>query len=178
MIFANIDADVTVSLCFNMDGLPIFNSSAFQFWPILANVFEFPNIRPFAVAVWSGEGKPLMNGYLRDFVNKLKSILTNGVKIGNNMIRIKIKAFICDTPARAFIKGVYYLRFRMLSIVNCSVTVCDHSIALYRERERPVFSCSVWGMYSTRTSNVDTHAELVHTAYIQSGIRLPNNFKY
>lgn len=39
MLFANTQSNATVNLCFNMDGLPLFNSSKYQFWPILANVF-------------------------------------------------------------------------------------------------------------------------------------------
>lgn len=41
MIFANVknNAISEFSLCFNLDGLPIFNSSKFEFWPILGKIF-------------------------------------------------------------------------------------------------------------------------------------------
>lgn len=39
MIFANLNINLRISLCINMDGLPLFNSSKYQFWPILARVF-------------------------------------------------------------------------------------------------------------------------------------------
>lgn len=68
---------------------------------------EFPTIHPFTVGIWCGEGKPNVNEFLRKFVDELKIILNTGIAIKNFVIRIKIKCFICDTPARAFIKGVY-----------------------------------------------------------------------
>lgn len=109
-----------------MDGLPLFNSSKYQFWPILANVFgklyiliqetvyftyhetkilDYPQIRPFVIAIWCGEGKAPVNEYLAQFVTELKSLLETGIVINNHKIYVKIKAFICDTPARAYIKG-------------------------------------------------------------------------
>lgn len=36
--FLKLDRDLSVRLIFNVDGLPIFNSSQLQFWPILASV--------------------------------------------------------------------------------------------------------------------------------------------
>lgn len=107
MIFANITADLRLDICFNMDGLPLFNSSTYQFWPILAGFFGFPWIKPFVVSIWCGQGKPSVNEYLKKFVHELKSILENGVEIKNHIIRIGIKGFFLDTPARAYIKGVY-----------------------------------------------------------------------
>lgn len=71
------------------------------------NTLEFPQIRPFTIAIWCGEGKPVLNEYLAQFVGELKSLLTTGISIRNHMVHVKIKAFICDTPARAFVKGIF-----------------------------------------------------------------------
>lgn len=38
IVFVNLDRDLDIELKFNIDGLPIFISSRFQFWPILASV--------------------------------------------------------------------------------------------------------------------------------------------
>lgn len=38
-----------ISLNINVDGLPVFNSSRYQFWPILCTIFEIPNLAPFVV---------------------------------------------------------------------------------------------------------------------------------
>lgn len=37
-LLANCKRDLTIHLDFNFDGLPIFNSSTFQFWPILSTI--------------------------------------------------------------------------------------------------------------------------------------------
>lgn len=66
---------------------------------------------PFAVGIWCGEGKPAVNEYLRDFVDELKFLLTNEISINGHTIKTKIRNFVCDTPARAYIKGWYLLEF-------------------------------------------------------------------
>lgn len=38
-VFFSLDRDLGIELKFNIDGLPIFNSSQIQFWPILASVY-------------------------------------------------------------------------------------------------------------------------------------------
>lgn len=67
---------------------------------------DFPRIRPIVIAIWCGEGKCVLNEYLAQFVEELNQLLRTGIKINNYTIRIKIKCFICDTPARAYIKGI------------------------------------------------------------------------
>lgn len=37
-IFSGLDRDVSVRLNFNIDGLPLYNSSKISFWPILASI--------------------------------------------------------------------------------------------------------------------------------------------
>lgn len=37
-IFSTLPRDISISLNFNIDGLPLFNSSKISFWPILASV--------------------------------------------------------------------------------------------------------------------------------------------
>lgn len=38
VVFSKISRDLCIELKINMDGLPIFNSSKFQYWPILASI--------------------------------------------------------------------------------------------------------------------------------------------
>lgn len=38
-IFSTLNRDISISLNFNIDGLPLFNSSKISFWPILASIF-------------------------------------------------------------------------------------------------------------------------------------------
>lgn len=57
------------------------------------------------VAIWCGEGKAVLNEYLTPFTNELISLLRTDIVINNKKIRVSIKAFICDTLARSYIKG-------------------------------------------------------------------------
>lgn len=69
-----------------------------------------PNIKPFVVAIWCGEGKPTcVNEYIAQFVDELNALVLNGILINENHINVLIRCFICDTPARAFLKGVFSL---------------------------------------------------------------------
>lgn len=38
-MFSTIDHDIAISLNFNVDGIPLYNSSKISFWPILASIF-------------------------------------------------------------------------------------------------------------------------------------------
>lgn len=67
---------------------------------------ELPHIHPLDVAIWCGNTKPTdLNEYLKRFVDEMNHLLENGTLINNHRITIRIRCFICDTPARAFLKG-------------------------------------------------------------------------
>lgn len=58
------------------------------------------------IAIWCGDSKPSdCNAYLSEFVTELKHLLENGLKVNDHEIVIRIRCFICDTPARALLKG-------------------------------------------------------------------------
>lgn len=38
LIFCSLDRDISISLNFNIDGLPLYNSSKISFWPILSSI--------------------------------------------------------------------------------------------------------------------------------------------
>lgn len=102
-----ISKPITISLTFNMDGLPIFKSSKDEFWPVLFNINEMPAIRPMVVGVYHGKAKASsLDGYLTPFVDELKLIVENGIIVNSNQITVKIRCFVCDSPARAFVKGL------------------------------------------------------------------------
>lgn len=64
------------------------------------------HIKPMVIAIWSGEGKPtVLNEFLEPFVNELNDLLRDGISINGHQIAICVRCFICDSPARAFIKG-------------------------------------------------------------------------
>lgn len=64
-----IDVPSKICLNFNFDGLPIFNSSSKEFWPILCTIFERPDVQPLVIGIYLGVGKPKqIDEYFNDFV--------------------------------------------------------------------------------------------------------------
>lgn len=107
-LFSNISEAITISLSINFDGLPIFKSSKDEFWPILFNIAEMPEVKPMVIGIYCGKSKPSnLGAYLMPLVDEFNSIMSCGVHIMGHKITVKIRSFICDSPARAFIKGVH-----------------------------------------------------------------------
>lgn len=69
------------------------------------------------IAVWCGNGKPIdCNVFLSEFVEELKHLLDDGLCVNNHKITIHISCFICDTPARSFLKGDFESVFHNIYI--------------------------------------------------------------
>lgn len=98
-----------VSLKFNMDGLPVCRSSKVELWPILCSITEYPSHQPIIIGIYCGMTKPkVLNEYLRQFVDDLKGLLQKGILIdAKTHVKVAIHCFICDTPARSFVKGKF-----------------------------------------------------------------------
>lgn len=96
----------SISILFNIDGLPLYNSSSQQFWPILGLIMHNDyESNPFIVAVFSGDSKPQnVNAFLEDFVQETITLNQNGLIFGQKNFKIEIVGLSCDTPARSFIK--------------------------------------------------------------------------
>lgn len=98
----------TLTFSFNIDGTPVTNSGGPQFWPILGNIvniFKPPEV--FVVGIYSGTSKPNdRNIFLSKFVDELKFLSENGFEWKSHIYNVQIKAFVCDAPALAYIKGV------------------------------------------------------------------------
>uniref|UniRef100_A0A182S0E5 Transposase domain-containing protein n=1 Tax=Anopheles funestus TaxID=62324 RepID=A0A182S0E5_ANOFN len=89
----------------SIDGLPLFKGSPSSFWPILINVQEIPILSPMIVAMFHGITKPPeLEQYLRPFVEEMNEVLDNGIPIKNRVVRVRLRAFISDSPARSYIK--------------------------------------------------------------------------
>ncbi len=94
-----------VQLQFNVDGIPLFKSSNMQLWPILCFVKLSGVHKPFVVAAFCGTKKPAdINDFLFDFVNELKQLQQIGLMKNGNLHDVLIHSFVCDAPARAFLK--------------------------------------------------------------------------
>lgn len=99
----------TLKLQFNIDGLPLFKSSKVQFWLILALVNCDYNNEAFIVGLFCGISKPKsVFEYLRTFIIDLTQLLANGIICDSRKFEVIASSFVCDAPARAFVKNGYF----------------------------------------------------------------------
>ncbi|XP_039503150.1 uncharacterized protein LOC120459779 [Pimephales promelas] len=94
----------TLELSFNVDGLPLFKSSGKSMWPVLCAVMLSP-VTIFPTTLTCGLKKPTDLGFLEDTVKDLAEILTNGLDYRGRNIKVTVRCFVCDAPARAMIKN-------------------------------------------------------------------------
>lgn len=93
-----------IELSFNVDGVPLFKSTLSGFWPILG---MYEGYQPFTIALWYGVGKPEpLEEYIEEFLQEVKLLLESGFHYKGKHYGVTIKAFICDAPARAYLKCV------------------------------------------------------------------------
>lgn len=105
----NVHAEMLpqVMIDINIDGLPIFKSSSGQVWPILGLIKSLPVKNPFVIGIYYGNSKPCdVHEYLSFFIEDVCSLRETGVNYSGINIPVDISAFICDAPARAFIKQI------------------------------------------------------------------------
>ena len=97
----------TVELQFNIDGLPLYRSSPGEFWPILCMISNVSVKLPFPIGIYFGVQKPTnCKDYLTPFLAEVKDILREGITYCDKMYAVKLLCFICDAPARAFVKSI------------------------------------------------------------------------
>lgn len=108
-LFPDLKKKTSISLMINIDGLPLHKSSKIEFWPILFIISEFPEKGVSVIGIYSGEKKANAVDLLSTFVKEAKDIIENGIMINGHVLNIKIKCFICDTPARTYIKGEFIM---------------------------------------------------------------------
>ena len=90
----------------NVDGLPLCKSSSSQVYPILANIVGFQELVEM-IGIYHGNEKPQnANEFLNDFVKEAIELVRNGFSYSSQHFSVEIKAFICDAPAKSFIKFV------------------------------------------------------------------------
>lgn len=98
-----------LELMVGIDELPITKNPPSQLWPILgyfSNITEI-NVNVFIIGCYYGKSKPEdSNEFLQEFVNELCSIINIGIAFNNVYIKVKLKALICDTPAKSYILNV------------------------------------------------------------------------
>ncbi|XP_031350255.1 uncharacterized protein LOC116178316 isoform X1 [Photinus pyralis] len=99
--------DDKIELSFNVDGIPLFKSSKLQLWPILGLIKNTnSSIRPFVISVFCGKNKPKpIDTFLNPFIEELSALLKHGFFNDNKHFQVNVHCFVCDAPARAYLKG-------------------------------------------------------------------------
>ena len=112
-----------LQLKIGIDGVPIHkDGKKMQLWPILIATEEIP---PLVVALWYGETKPSsIHDFLHKFLEELQRPRNTGLIIKQRQFFVSIKCFICDAPARAFVKQIKYHNGRQ-SCERCQIVGCD-----------------------------------------------------
>jgi len=103
-----------ITLQFNCDGAPVFNSSKFSIWPLVCGINELPtalrNCNMMLHTLWFGRVKPCTTTFLQPFVSEITDLYNNGFRfvkssVGQEQI-INVSATLCisDAPARAMLQ--------------------------------------------------------------------------
>lgn len=99
-----IESNDIIKCNINIDGIPLFKSSSEQFWPIM---LKFSNFRPALVALYCGGKKPQpVDEFLKDFLEEYKELSQDGLLVNGKRLGVLIISFICDAPARSFLKCI------------------------------------------------------------------------
>jgi len=103
-----------ITLQFNCDGAPVFNSSKFSIWPLVCGINELPtslrNSNMMLHTLWFGRVKPCVTTFLQPFVSEITDLYNNGFRFVKSsfgqerIINVSATLCICDAPARAMLQ--------------------------------------------------------------------------
>lgn len=95
-----------IILDFNIDGVPISKSSNSGFWMILFKVYNIRDAPVSTVGIYHGYKKPqCFSDFIRPHIIELKELLAH-FSFNGKIIKIKVRAYICDAPAKALLSGI------------------------------------------------------------------------
>lgn len=160
----------SIELIFNVDGIPLFKSSSKEVWPILCKVFNHPDVyAPFAVAIYCGDGKPRnVHRYLEKFVEEINELQRHGFFLGEQHFDVNIKAFICDRPARSFLKCI---------INHGGFYACERcTVRGNRKENRTIYSATLGEPRSDATFRAQTNSHHHHGISPLTRIEPPIDF--
>lgn len=96
-----------LSVSFNIDGLPLYSSSNLQLWPILGLIKNTSTQHVFPVGIFCGNSKPVpLSYFLENFIDECIFLTREGFIFQGKKFSFEIHSFICDAPAKAFIKCI------------------------------------------------------------------------
>ena len=98
---------VEIVLKISVDGIPMSKSGKSQLWPLTGLISNLEFQRVFLIGLWQGESKPSnVNEFLREFIEEAKKLSDEGFTFRGKRIRFQIVLYICDAPARSFLKCI------------------------------------------------------------------------
>lgn len=66
-----------------------------------------PDVPAMPIGIYSGLGKTDdLNSFLTPFADEMKEAMDNGIYINPQKITVEIRCIVCDSPARAYVKGM------------------------------------------------------------------------
>ncbi|CAD6236807.1 GSCOCG00012486001-RA-CDS [Cotesia congregata] len=91
-----------------IDGMKIYKSTKGQLWHIVVQLYDKKyESSPFVAGLFYGDAKSSdVDSILNDFVNELKLLINNGVKLHEKIYSVKLVALIADGQARAYLKCI------------------------------------------------------------------------
>ncbi|EFN82089.1 hypothetical protein EAI_00989, partial [Harpegnathos saltator] len=96
-----------IGLDVNIDGINITKSYVTDVWPILCRSLDLIDERPYVVGIFVGSGKlDNLDKYLQEFISEILKFQNNGLVLNGVMHEVYIRCFICDAPARQYLKRI------------------------------------------------------------------------
>ncbi|XP_065212384.1 uncharacterized protein LOC135849488 isoform X1 [Planococcus citri] len=96
--------ETVIRLTVNIDGVPVFHSSQFNFWPILGSIDNFP---VFIIGIYGGPKKPTCsNEFLQLLIKEIIVLQNKGITIRGKTYVFVFEKLLMDAPAASYILGV------------------------------------------------------------------------
>ncbi|XP_032780332.1 uncharacterized protein LOC116918704 [Daphnia magna] len=96
-----------IQLVISTDGVPLSKSSKSQFWPLTGLIGNIDFRKVFIIGLWHGQSKPSnANEFLKEFIFEAKQLSADSFSYRGKRIRFKIVLYVCDAPARSFVKFI------------------------------------------------------------------------
>lgn len=101
-----------------VDGASPYRSVKCFLWPIVGRIVGSHPPCLFVIAVWCGTTKDL-GEFLKEYVEEVEKMMTEGFSWNGRKIKLKIRRYVADAPARAFLKNVLLIMLMdLVSVVQ------------------------------------------------------------
>jgi len=98
---ADTDVPSIILFDFGIDGTNIYKNVQYDIYPIQFRIPNIPDKSSMIAGLYAGKKKPAdFVDFLKDFNEELLDIIRKGISYKNRKIKLEIRCFIADTPAR------------------------------------------------------------------------------